>query len=66
MEEKKHFKFKGAVYMFDTLISNCFEGETYAVSEKKALNNLTFRCKDKFGYLPSVKLTLQGQLTEVL
>lgn len=64
MERKKYY-FKGAVFLFDRLISNNWTGETTAISEKKALSNLLFRAKSQMGFLPSAKLTLDGKLMEV-
>lgn len=61
----KKFKFVGSICVFDTIIAKCWTGETIAISEKKAMSNLLYRAKDQMGYLPSAKLRLDGQLTEV-
>ncbi len=61
----KKYYFKGCVMLFNQVIARNYEAETYAVSEKKALNNLTYRCKGKMGYVAESKITLHGQLLEV-
>ncbi len=59
---KNKYRFTGIVYLFDTIVSNNYIAETYAVTEKKAMNNITFRCKNEMGYLQQAKIKLEGQL----
>lgn len=65
MDRRKKYQFRGAVMLFDNLITNNWFGETFAISEKKAMSNLLYQAKNKMGYLPSAKLRLDGQLLEV-
>ena len=65
MDGRKKYRFKGAVMLFDTLVMNNWIGETFAISEKKAMSNLLYRAKGQMGYLPNAKLRLDGQLMEV-
>ena len=39
------YSYDGVVKEFDTIISNRWRGSTYAISEKKARNNLIYRYK---------------------
>lgn len=62
---KKKYYFKGMVFLFNRIIVRNWSGTTCAVSEKKALNNLTYKVKNQMGFLPTSKLILDGQLMEV-
>ena len=54
----KHlYKYSGPVYRFDDYYCN-WKGETWAVSDKSALNNLTYRFKSEEGYYPGTNFTL--------
>lgn len=53
------FSYEGPVYYFDEVLTSKWKGGfTVAPTEKKALNNLTFRAKSSFGYSPRSKITL--------
>jgi hypothetical protein len=49
---------------FGRLIEDRWEGETLAVSEKKAKSNLAYRYKKETGRAPGSNITLPGKLTE--
>ena len=67
MEQQKDlYSYSGAVYYFDTLIFRNWEGTTYAVSEKKARNNLAYQFKTKNGYVGSVRITLPDKVIRVV
>lgn len=55
--------YSGPVKEFGYIISNKWEAETYAVSEKKARANLIYRYKREHGKVQAVKITLPGKLT---
>lgn len=60
MKANKRWKFKGDVYVDGFLIERNYQDETWAPTEKKARNNLTFRNKrDRNLPFPS-KLKLDG------
>lgn len=54
--------YSGPVKEFDYIISNKWEAETYAVSEKKARANLIYRYKREHGKAQATKITLPGKL----
>lgn len=56
------YLYSGPVYMFDTLVSDKWQGETMAVSEKKARSNLAYRYKKQTGRLSGSKITLPGKI----
>ena len=43
------YSYTGPVTMFDRCVTNCWKGETYASSEKKAKSNLIFQYKQQNG-----------------
>ena len=55
----------GPVTMFDRCVSNCWKGETYASSEKKAKSNLIFQYKKQNGLIPASKVNLPGKLVKL-
>ena len=65
MEQSSYRKYLycGPVKEFDRVISNKWEGETYAPSEKKARSNLSYRYKKEYGKSSNAKITLPGKLT---
>ena len=54
--------YDGPVMEFDTLVANRWHGETIAISESKARNNLAYQYKKKNNRIASVKVTLPGKL----
>lgn len=58
------FHYEGPVKMFDKVICNNFSADTKAVSEKKALNNLSFQAKRKFFLQPYAKIELSARYLE--
>lgn len=59
------YSYSGPVMEFDFLIAERWEGETMAVSEKKARTNLIYQFKKQFNKSPSSKITLPGKITLV-
>ena len=62
---KKEYKYSGPVMEFDRCIDPSWTVTTYAVSEKKALNNLAFRYKRDHNRTPNAKITLPGKIVLV-
>lgn len=58
MKEKKIYHYKGTVCHFEDIITRNFEDYTMAVSEKQAINQLSFKAKQKYGYDKSALLKL--------
>lgn len=54
--------YKGAVESFGFCVDQWWEAETYADSEKKARNNLTYRYKKEHGMVRNVSITLPGKI----
>ena len=59
------YSYTGPVTMFDRCVANCWKGETYASSEKKAKSNLIFQYKQQNGLLPTSKVNLPGKLVKL-
>lgn len=61
----KTYSYAGPVYEFETCINNFWEGETRAVSEKKARNNLAYQYKRSHCKSADAKITLPGNVIEL-
>ena len=59
------YSYTGPVTMFDRCVSDCWKGETYASSEKKAKSNLIFQYKKQNGLTPASKVNLPGKLVKI-
>lgn len=59
------YSYIGPVTMFGRCVSNCWKGETYASSEKKAKSNLIFQYKQQNGLIPASKVNLPGKLVKL-
>lgn len=59
------YRYKGPVMKYGTCVENSWEASTYAVSEQKARSNLAYQYKKKNGFIPSVKITLPGEIVIV-
>ena len=64
-QEKIRFYYNGPVYHFEHLLATNWEAYTEAVSEKQALNNLTVKAKNDFGYVLQSRITLDPDYLEV-
>lgn len=56
------YEYFGPVMHFDMCIQKRWHGTTYAVSESKARNNLTFRCKKELDRAPNSRISLPGKI----
>ena len=56
------YSYDGPVLEFDKIVANHWKGQTYAVSEAKARNNLAFQFKRITGRAPRSKITLPGKI----
>ena len=59
------YMYDGPVMEFDICIANRWQGSTYAVSEKKARNNLAYQYKKKNNRPPGAKITLPGKIVKI-
>lgn len=57
-QTKIKYFYKGPVYKFNKLYQDIWTGETYAVSDKQALNQLTFQFKESGGWNKNTAFTL--------
>ena len=55
------YVYNGPVMVFGTYICN-WKGSTYAPSENKARNNLTYQYKKLVKQIPGAKVTLPGKI----
>lgn len=56
------YRYEGPVMAFERCIADKWVAETYAPSEKKARNNLTYRFKKETGRVASCNISLPGKL----
>lgn len=61
-KEQYQYRYDGPVMEFDRCVANRWTGKTYAVSEAKARNNLTFKFKKESGKSPQTKISLPGKI----
>lgn len=61
----EQYEYDGPVMEFDRCISNNWKGTTYAVSEKKARSNLTYRFKKQTNRMASTRISLPGKLVQM-
>ena len=59
------YRYKGPVTAFGKLILECWEGETCAVSKKKAINNLRYQFTQQCGRVPASNINLPGPIIEI-
>ncbi len=64
--EKNRYRYNGGVMIYDRVVADHFKAETWAVSPKKAANNIVFQYKKKCNVAPHipVRLTSDIRLTE--
>lgn len=63
--EMQEYTYDGPVMIFGVCVENRWQASTYAVSEKKARSNLTYRFKKEHQKLPSAKVELPGKIVAV-
>ena len=56
------YSYDGPVLEFDKIISNRWQGQTYAPTEARARSNLAFQFKRMTGRVPRTKITLPGKI----
>lgn len=56
------YLYKGPVMNFDTLLTDRWEGETVAPSEKKARSNLAYQFKIRNNCVVGTKIALPGKI----
>lgn len=63
-KKNKHYIYKGPVLKFGVCIEQEWIAETWAPTEKKAMNNLIYRYKKAHDYVKSAKIELTGSITK--
>ena len=58
------YVYRGPVYSFGRMITDCWVGETYAVTMKKARSNLFHQCKKALGMSETAAICLPGTIRE--
>lgn len=61
---RMRYHYRGPVYHFNFCIAEDWEDYTEAVSDKQALNNLTVKAKQHFGYILQTRITLDPNYLE--
>lgn len=61
----KKYSYNGPVMEFCNCVQKKWSGETFAVSEKKAKNNLAYQWKKNHNRCSYSKISLPGKLTIV-
>lgn len=56
------YLYKGPVMEFNTLLTDRWEGETVAPSEKEARSNLTYQFKRGNNRIAGTRITLPGKI----
>lgn len=56
------YSYAGPVLEFDKIVTNCWQAQTYAVSEAKARSNLAYQFKRENGKVPRTKIALPGKI----
>ena len=59
------YVYEGPVLIFGKLVTDRWEGQTYAQSEKKARSNLAYQYKKRTNRVAGAKITLPGKITAV-
>jgi len=59
------YSYEGPVMYFDDCIERKWKASTYAVSEEKARNNLTYQYKKYNNYARNAKIILPGRVVMV-
>lgn len=59
------YSYNGPVMEFERCICDNWKASTFAVSEKKARSNLTYRYKKENGKTANARITLPGKLTVI-
>jgi hypothetical protein len=58
------YVYRGPVYSFGRMITDCWVGETYAVTMQKARSNLFHQCKKALGMSETAAICLPGTIRE--
>ena len=64
MQTRKLYHYCGPVTMLGRLVSSNWAGTTLAASPQTARSNLEYQFKRQMGFIPSVRITLVGNLKE--
>ena len=59
--DKTLYHYHGNVKQFDSIVIRNFQGQTFACSEKQALNNLAYQAKKILKFASNAKITLDSK-----
>lgn len=59
------FYYEGPVVSFETVVQSKWKSSTWAVTEKKAISNLSYQWKKLNGLIANTRISLPGKLTIV-
>lgn len=57
-KDRNIYTYKGPVFIFENIVNNDWQAETFATSRKKALSNLSYRFKKEYGYSKNSSIKL--------
>ena len=60
-----YYVYEGPVLIFGKPVTEKWEGETYAPSEKKARSNLMYQYKKQTNRIVGTKITLPGKIMAI-
>lgn len=63
MQEYHRYFYDGPIFIFNTCVTEHWQGETVAPSENKARSNLAYQFKKSNNQCSTTKVTLPGKLT---
>lgn len=61
----KQYLYDGPVMEFNNCVDNRWQSSTYAVSEAKAKNNLSYQYKKENKKTPNTKISLPGHIVSI-
>jgi hypothetical protein len=64
MQTRKLYCYRGPVTLLGRPVANNWTGSTLAASPQKARSNLAYQFKKQMGLIPSVSITLAGDVQE--
>lgn len=60
----RKYGYRGPILVFDNVVSNNWTTTTYAISKKKAVNNIEYQARLFLGKTQKNKITLPGKFWE--
>lgn len=61
-----YYEYEGPIVLVDSrVVSNIWKAQTWAVTEKKAVNNFKFQAKKALGLVSTAKVKLPGKISVI-